>query len=174
MASSLVFYSLIFSSNESPSAGHMGFQRLPEGSIHRTRNVRFRRFFKVRATQVSAGAEAISGPGHMEGQSLYELLGVSRGATAKDIKRAYRKLAGKFHPDHAASPREKDQNTQMFVRIHSAYVTLSDPHDRAQYERQLAGQVRGFPGQTWSKATEPGHRDWSGRMGRNWETDQCW
>lgn len=176
MASFLVFSSHVFTSKESPSAGQTGYQRPPEGSTLRSTNVRFRRCFKVRATQASAAAEAISGPGHTEGQSLslYEVLGVSRDATAKDIKRAYRKLAGEFHPDHAASPQEKDRNTQMFVRIHTAYLTLLDPHDRAQYDRQLVGQVRGFAGQGWSKAAEPGYRNWSGRMGRNWETDQCW
>jgi len=142
MASSLVFFSNVFSS----SARHMGFQRPPEGSIPRSINVRFRRCFNVRITQVSSCAEAISGSGHMEGQNLYEVLGVNRGATAKDIKRDYRKLAKAFHPDHAVSHEEKNRNTQMFVRIHNAYVTLSDPHDRARYDRQLAGQVRGFSG----------------------------
>lgn len=170
MASSLVFCCHVFSSR----AGHMGFQRLPEGSIPRSTNVRFRRCFKVRATQVSSCAGAISDAGHMEGQNLYEVLGVGPGVTAKDIRRAYRKLAKTFHPDHAASHEEKKQNTQMFVRIHNAYVTLSDPHDRTQYDRQLAGRVRGFARQTWSKATEPSCRDWRGRVGRNWETDQCW
>lgn len=170
MASSLVFCSHVFSS----SAGHMGFQRTPQESIPRSTNVRFRRCFEVRATRVSSCAEAIPGPGHMEGQNLYEVLGVGQGVLAKDIRRAYRELAKTFHPDQAASDQEKNRNTQMFVRIHNAYVTLSDPHDRAQYDRQLAGRVRGFAGQTWSKVTEPSNRDWRGRVGRNWETDQCW
>jgi DnaJ-class molecular chaperone len=112
----------------------------------------------------------------METQSLYEVLGVSQGATAKDIKRAYRKLAMEFHPDRAASPQGKNQNTQIFLRIHNAYVTLSDPHDRAQYDRQISAQVRGFSGQTWSSASyqrAPTYGTWRGR-GRSWETDQCW
>jgi hypothetical protein len=174
MASSLILSSNVFSAKESPAAGHMGFQTPPEGSITRSRNVRFRRCIKVRATQVSVDAEAaISEPGHMKSKNLYEVLEISPAATAKDIKRAYRKLARKFHPDHAAFPEDKNWNTRMFVRIHNAYVTLSDPHDRARYEWQLWGEARGFCGKTWNKASV-GYRDWSGRVGRNWETDQCW
>lgn len=177
MASSLVFPSNVLSSNESPSAGHMGFQRAPAGSSTRSTNLRFRRCFKMRAVQASVGAEAaISDQRHMESRNLYEVLAISPAATAKDIKRAYRKLAREFHPDHAASPQEKNESTQMFLRIHNAYVTLSDPHDRAQYDVQLWGQVRGFAGQTWSKVTNgraPAYR-YCGRMGRSWETDQCW
>jgi len=177
MASSLVFSSSVFSSKDSPSAGHMGFQRPPTGSIPRRTNVRFRRCFKVKAAQASASAEAISGLGRTETQSLYEVLGVSQGATAKDIKRAYRKLAREFHPDHAASAQGKNQNTQIFLQIHDAYLTLSDPHDRALYDRQLSAQVRGFAGQAWSGGScqqAPTYGSWRGHVGRSWETDQCW
>jgi hypothetical protein len=176
MAASLLFSSNVFSSIESPSAGHMGRQTPPVGWITRSRNVRFRRCFKVRAMQASAGAdEVISAPGHMQSKNLYKILEINPAATAKDIKRAYRKLAREFHPDQATSPEAKNESTQMFLRIHNAYVTLSDPHDRAQYDRQLLGQVRGFAGQTWSKATNgqaPAYR-YCGHVGRSWETDQC-
>lgn len=177
MAISLVFSSSVFLSKEWTSTGHMGFQRPPQGSIPRLTIVRFRRCFKVRAAQVSASAEAISGLGHMETQNLYEILGVSQSATVKDIKWAYRKLAREFHPDHAASPQGKNQNTQIFLRIHDAYVTLSDPHDRVQYDRQVSPQVRGFAGQTWKSGSyqrAPTYKSWCGHVGQNWETDQCW
>jgi len=177
MVSSVVFSSNVLSSKESPAAGLMGLQKQPAGSNARSRNViRFRRCFKVRAMQTSTEAAAISEPGHMKSKNLYEVLDISPAAVAQDIKRAYRKLAREFHPDHAASPDEKVQNTQIFLRIHNAYVTLSDPQDRAQYDRQLLGQVRGFAGQTWGKATtgRPPVYKYSGQVGRSWETDQCW
>lgn len=177
MASSLVFSSNVLSSRDSSSAGHMSFHRPVKGSIPRSTNVRFSRCFMVRAAQVSASTEAISGPGHMERQSLYEVLGLSQGVTVKDIKRAYRKLAREFHPDHAASPEGKDQNTKIFLRIHDAYMTLSDPHDRAQYDRQLSASVRGFVGERWSSGFSqqaPTYRSGCSTVWRSWETDQCW
>jgi len=173
MAFPLVFSSIVLSSSESRSAGHMGHQTLPVGSRTLSSNIRFRRCFQVRAMQAEA---VISEPGHMESKNLYEVLEISPAATAKDIKRAYRKLAREFHPDQATSPDGKNESTQMFLRIHNAYVTLLDPHDRAQCDRQLWGQVRGLAGQTWSKATNgraPAY-GYCGHMGLSWETDQCW
>lgn len=177
MVSSVVFSSNVLSSKESPASGLMSLQRRPAESSSRSRNViRFRRCFKVRAMQASAAAAAISDQGHMKSKNLYDVLEISPTAVANDIKRAYRKLARQFHPDHAASPEEKNQKTQIFLKIHNAYVTLSDPNDRAQYDRQLSAPVRGFAGQTYGKATSarpPAYR-YSGHMGRSWESDQCW
>lgn len=127
--------------------------------------------------QNSVSAETvISEPGHMKSKNLYEVLEISPVATAKDIKRAYRKLAKEFHPDHAATSQAKYKNTQMFLTIHNAYVTLSNPHDRVQYDRQLSAPVRGLGGQTWSNVTigrPPAYR-YCGHTGRSWESDQCW
>ena len=57
----------------------------------------------------------------------YQTLGVSREADAATIKRAYRKLAGKHHPD-------KGGDIEQFKLVQSAYETLSDPQKRAQYD----------------------------------------
>ena len=57
----------------------------------------------------------------------YETLGVSKGASSKEIKTAYRKLAMKHHPD-------KGGDTEVFKRITGAYDVLSDPDKRAQYD----------------------------------------
>lgn len=177
MVSSAVFSSNILSSKESPAFGLMGLQRRPAVSSTRSRNViRFRRCFKVRAIQASGAAAAISDHGHLKSKSLYEVLEIGPAAAAKDIKRAYRNLARQCHPDHAASPEEKEEKTQIFLKIHNAYVILSDPHDRAQYDRKLSAPVRGFAGQTWrgtSNGQPPAYR-YSGHMGRSWESDQCW
>jgi curved DNA-binding protein len=58
---------------------------------------------------------------------LYQTLGISKNATADDIKRAYRKLASKHHPD-------KGGDKEKFQQIQTAYATLSDPNRRAAYD----------------------------------------
>jgi len=65
-------------------------------------------------------------------RDLYEVLGVNRAANADDIKRAYRKLARKHHPDVA---HDKSDAEHRFKEINEAYEVLSDPSKRAQYDR---------------------------------------
>ena len=62
---------------------------------------------------------------------FYDLLGVSRNADEKEIKKAYRNLARKYHPD--VSKEEKAE--EKFKEINEAYDTLSDPQKRAQYDQ---------------------------------------
>jgi curved DNA-binding protein len=62
---------------------------------------------------------------------LYQTLGVSRSADPKEIHRAYRELARKYHPDVNKDPGAEDQ----FKRISEAHEVLSDPETRAQYDR---------------------------------------
>src|SRR5688500_9083541 len=62
----------------------------------------------------------------------YEALGVSRGADADEIKRAYRKLARQYHPD--ANTHDPDAE-ERFKEISHAYEVLSDPQKRANYDR---------------------------------------
>jgi len=69
----------------------------------------------------------------------YETLGVSKDATPQDIKKAYRKLAMKHHPD-------KGGDQEQFKRITGAYEVLSDPDKRAQYDNPNPfGQFDGDP-----------------------------
>ena len=77
----------------------------------------------------------------------YETLGVPRDATPEQIKKAYRRLAMKFHPDVASEPDAADR----FKRIGEAYEVLSDTHKRDIYDRggdPLGGGFGGggFPG----------------------------
>jgi DnaJ-class molecular chaperone len=71
-------------------------------------------------------------------RDYYEVLGVQRGATVEEIKRAYRKLARQYHPDR--NPGDK-QAEARFKEIQDAYSTLNDKTKRAQYDQfGFAGQ----------------------------------
>ncbi|MET0974483.1 MAG: DnaJ C-terminal domain-containing protein [Leifsonia sp.] len=80
----------------------------------------------------------------------YQLLGVSRSADAKEIQRAYRKLARKYHPDVNKQSGAEDK----FKQISEAYHVLTDPESRAQYDRfgpefrHYAGAEREYASQT--------------------------
>jgi len=68
----------------------------------------------------------------MAKQDYYELLGVARGASADDLKKAYRKLAMQYHPDK--NPGDK-KSEQRFKDISEAYDVLKDDQKRAAYDR---------------------------------------
>lgn len=78
-------------------------------------------------------------------KDFYAVLGVPKEAKPEEIKRAYRKLAQKHHPD--ANPGKKEAE-EKFKDISEAYATLSDQEQRAEYDqvRRLvdSGQFRGF------------------------------
>ena len=70
-------------------------------------------------------------------ENLYEVLGVTSSATGDEIKRAYRKLAQKLHPDHDPSP----DAAYKFDRIAKAYAVLGDPRRREWYDKMVAGEI---------------------------------
>ena len=84
-----------------------------------------------------------------EKRDYYEVLGVSKDATEQDIKKAYRVLAKKYHPD--ANPGDK-QAEAKFKEASEAYAVLSDADKRAKYDRyghsafDQAGGASGFEG----------------------------
>ena len=65
-------------------------------------------------------------------RDYYEVLGVSRDATPDDLKKAYRKLAVKFHPDK--NPGDKTAEDK-FKEVSEAYDILNDADKRAAYDR---------------------------------------
>lgn len=73
----------------------------------------------------------------------YEVLGLSRGASAEEIKKAHRKLARQHHPDR--NPGDKQAEVR-FKEIQEAYDLLSDPQKRAQFDRFGFAGPEGFPG----------------------------
>ncbi len=67
----------------------------------------------------------------MEYRDYYQILGVPRAATAEDIKKSYRRLARKYHPDVS---KEKDAESK-FKELQEAYEVLKDPQKRAAYDQ---------------------------------------
>ena len=67
----------------------------------------------------------------MKYKDYYKILGVERGASDEDIKKAYRKLARKYHPD--ANPDDKNAEAR-FKEISQAHDVLGDPEKRKQYD----------------------------------------
>src|SRR4029079_5558828 len=68
----------------------------------------------------------------MEYQDYYQTLGVPRGASQADIKKAFRKLAREHHPDKKPGDKTAEQR---FKQINEANAVLSDPDKRKKYER---------------------------------------
>ena len=91
---------------------------------------------------------------------FYEVLGVARGASEKEIRQAYRRLARQYHPD--VNPNDASAGDR-FKEINEAYSVLSNEESRAKYDRY---------GDNWKHAGESGQADghsgpfrWSRRGG---------
>lgn len=89
----------------------------------------------------------------METKDLYKVLGVSKGASQDEIRRAYRKLARKYHPD---ANRDDPNAEDRFKEIQQAYEVLSNPEKRRQYDEGPRSFFGGGGG------ARPGADDFSG------------
>src|SRR4029450_7906739 len=89
----------------------------------------------------------MNNPEYLE-KDFYKVLGVSKDASAADVKKAYRKLAQQHHPDANKGDKASEE---PFKEVGRAYSVLSDPKKRAEYDeaRRLLGSGAfggGFPG----------------------------
>jgi DnaJ-class molecular chaperone len=98
-------------------------------------------------------------------RDLYDILGLARGASPEDIKKAYRRLARERHPDR--DPDNPEAET-AFKELAAAYALLSDPKKRARYDRgeiDGTGTPRARPRAGRGAGTRPSDRPFRGRAG---------
>ncbi len=95
----------------------------------------------------------------MAAQNYYDILGVKRDATQADIKRAFRKLASKYHPDAGGDEKK-------FAEVSEAYTTLSDEKKRKQYDQMLL--FGGIPGADFGGSGGRGRGYGYSTMGGDW------
>ena len=80
-----------------------------------------------------------------EKKDYYEVLGVGKTATDDELKKAYRRLAKKYHPD--ANPDNKEEAEAKFKEVNEAYEVLSNPQKRKMYDQfGTADPSQGFGG----------------------------
>ncbi len=94
-------------------------------------------------------------------ESLYDTLGVKKGASADEIKKAYRKLARQHHPDANQGDKAAEER---FKQVQAAYDVLSDDEKRKAYDRFGSTNGRGAPG-PGGPNVDFGDFDWSGDLG---------
>ncbi|MGB9799988.1 MAG: DnaJ C-terminal domain-containing protein [Thermanaerothrix sp.] len=87
----------------------------------------------------------------MEYKDYYKILGVDRNATEEEIKKAYRRLAMKYHPDR--NPGDKSAE-EKFKEINEAYEVLGDPEKRKRYDALGESYFR------WQQSGAPGDFNW--------------
>ncbi|WP_227428961.1 DnaJ C-terminal domain-containing protein [Psychrobacter sp. I-STPA6b] len=94
----------------------------------------------------------------MAEKNYYDILGVTKEASEQDIKKAYRKLVRKYHPDVSDLPNADEK----IAEINNAYETLKDKEKRAEYDAMLANPFAGQGGFGGGRST-------GGQGGFNWE-----
>jgi len=95
-------------------------------------------------------------------ESLYDVLGVKKGASADEVKKAYRKLARQYHPD--ANPGDASAE-ERFKQVQTAYDVLSDEEKRKAYDRFGSTNGRGPTAGPGNVNVDFGDFDWAGNLG---------
>ncbi|KAJ3697332.1 hypothetical protein LUZ61_001037 [Rhynchospora tenuis] len=102
----------------------------PRHGYRQSRNLSFRRCATVEGREKTRTSTP----------TFYELLGITSRDGLEEVKKAYKRMARKYHPD-VSPPDCTEEHTRMFIEVQEAYETLSDPYRRSEYDKQLA---RGF------------------------------
>ncbi len=100
-------------------------------------------------------------------KNYYKILGVAKNASESEIKKAYRKLALRWHPDKNKSPGAEEK----FLKITEAYKILCDPASRLRYDkggenRKRPTQTSTKPNYTSTKTSQSAYEQWSDLMGQ--------
>ena len=98
-------------------------------------------------------------------KDYYQVLGVAKNASASDIKKAYRKLAQRYHPDANAGNREAEER---FKEISAAYDVLGDQEKRREYDRVRDMVASGYVG---TRAGPRGGGTWGAPGGSPFDLD---
>ena len=86
-------------------------------------------------------------------KDLYDIIGVSKNASQDEIKKSYRKLALKYHPDR--NKNNKEEAEKKFKEVSRAYSVLSDKSKKQQYDQFGEAGLRQFEGMSNSGGGNP-------------------
>ncbi|XP_020222917.1 chaperone protein dnaJ 20, chloroplastic [Cajanus cajan] len=113
-------------------------------------------------------------------ENFYKVLSLSpNSASMDDIKKAYRSMALRYHPDVCRDSSKKEESTRMFVQLNAAYETLSNPRLREEYDYELGLRSKMSVGdESWRiRWQEPvaelkrrSHRRMARKEGSSWGT----
>ena len=102
-------------------------------------------------------------------RDYYEVLGVEKSASDEELKKAYRKLAKKYHPD--ANPDNKEEAEKKFKEVNEAYEVLSDPQKRKMYDQFGHSGPNGYSSDFSGFSGFDGFSGFSGFGGQGFDVD---
>jgi curved DNA-binding protein CbpA len=130
--------------------------------VRRTAEAAAKKPEKPRAARMLTKEELRGAYDSLKQQDHYEVLGVGRGASSQDVKKAYFSLAKLYHPDRHFSPEMGDMKEKLetlFVAIHEAYDTLADQAKRDRYDLELSSGMKKGGAAEGARSKQPDNKD---------------